>query len=251
MPPDSGSTRSSARSESCANSRSSTALVAAPPRDVEVAGVDHEVLPERQLLVQAVLLGDHPQPGADAGALRGGIETEEPQRAPTERRDAAHHPHRRGLPGSVRPEEPERLALEDLEVDAVDGREGAEALRQPGGFHEHAIALRHVGQGRRRGPPIRCPNGPPALVRLGPRGRGDRAGRGRRGHGGRRPGHGRRPLRRGASPTCSRPLASGSTVSPRTDDRRGRHRRGGGVAPGVGWVRRAPRLTCARGSRGV
>ena len=65
-----------------------------------------------------------------------GIEIEDPQFAGGDRRDTADHAHRRGLAGAVRAEEPERLALLDVEVDAVDRDEVAELLAQiAGGDH--------------------------------------------------------------------------------------------------------------------
>src|SRR4029079_15822113 len=71
------------------------------------------------------------------------------QGAVAHRRDARDHPHRRGLAGTIGTEEPERLALLDVEVDPVDRRELAEPLRQAAGMDERAGA---VGHGRRRVP---------------------------------------------------------------------------------------------------
>ena len=131
MPPDSGSTRSSARSAQLRELEQLVGLAAGRgPRDVEVAGVDDEVLPQRELLVQAVLLRHDAQAGADAGPVDRRVEAEHPQRAGRDGRHAADHPHGGGLPGTVRPEEAEGLALAHLEVDAVDGGERAEPLGQ-------------------------------------------------------------------------------------------------------------------------
>ena len=99
-------------------------------RQVEVAPVDEQVLLDRELHVQAVLLGHDTEAGADRGAVRGRIQAEHPQRAVGDRRDAADHAHRARLARAVRPQEPERLARRHLEIDGVHGRGRAEALRQ-------------------------------------------------------------------------------------------------------------------------
>ena len=66
MPPDSGSTRESRRSLSCTNSSSSADRSRISARgQVEVAAVDHEVVPHRELGVEVVLLGNDAEPGPD------------------------------------------------------------------------------------------------------------------------------------------------------------------------------------------
>ena len=71
----------------------------------EVAAVDQQVVPHRQLGVEVVLLGDHAEAGRIAGRRRRG-----PGPRPTGRRryrrDAGDHAHGRGLAGAVGPEEP-------------------------------------------------------------------------------------------------------------------------------------------------
>jgi GNAT superfamily N-acetyltransferase len=109
---------------------------------VEVAAVEHEVVLHGELLVELVGLRDDTDPGADLLALRRRVHVEDPQLAVGTRRDAADHPHRRRLAGTVRPEEPERLAAVHLDVDAVDRGERAEALAACGWGHE--------GEGARR-----------------------------------------------------------------------------------------------------
>ena len=59
------------------------------------------------------------------------------------RRDAADHPHRRGLAGAVGTEEAERLTPAHLDVDAVDGGEVAEALGQPPRAQQDVVGHRH------------------------------------------------------------------------------------------------------------
>ena len=129
MPPDSGSTRLLARSVSCTKSSSSAVRRRhLGARDVEVAAVQHEVLLDGELAVELVALGHDADPGPDPPAVDGRVETEDPQLAVGDRRDAADHAHRRRLAGAVRTEEPERLARCHLDVDAVDRGEVSEAL---------------------------------------------------------------------------------------------------------------------------
>ena len=70
IPPDSGSTWSSARSVSWANSSSSSARRPhLGPAEAEVAAVDREVLADRQLDVEGVLLGHHAETRPDLRAM--------------------------------------------------------------------------------------------------------------------------------------------------------------------------------------
>ena len=97
-------------------------------RQVEVAAVDHEVVEDGQLGVEAVLLGHDAEAGPDARAVDRGIEAEDAQLA-ARRLDT--QPIIRMvdvLPAPFGPEEAERLTRLDLEVDAVDRDEVAEAL---------------------------------------------------------------------------------------------------------------------------
>ena len=64
-----------------------------------------------------------------------------------DRRDAADHPHRRGLAGAVRAEEAERFAGRDVEVDGVDRGEVAEALGQAAGMDERGSEDREDASG--------------------------------------------------------------------------------------------------------
>ena len=77
------------------------------------------------------------------GPSRSGSMPRTAQRAAGQRRDAADHPHRRGLAGAVGAEEAERFAGRDVEVDGVDGGELAEPLRQPAGMDERGRVDRH------------------------------------------------------------------------------------------------------------
>ena len=83
------------------------------------------------------------------------------ERAVGDRRDAADHPHRRGLAGAVRAEEAERLAGRDVEVDGVDRGELAEPLRQAAGMDERWCRSDRRGRdrGRARSRPHRRSSG--------------------------------------------------------------------------------------------
>ena len=148
MPPDSGSTSSSARSVSWAKSSSSAALARTLRLgQAEVAAVDVQVLPDGELGVEVVLLRDDAEPGADARAVAVGVHAQDAQLAVRARGDAADHPHRGGLAGAVRPEEAERLPAPDLDVDAADRGEVAEALDQPACLYECPV-VSHVRETR-------------------------------------------------------------------------------------------------------
>ena len=67
---------------------------------------------------------------------------------PRDRRDRGDHPHRRGLAGAVRAEEPERLAAAYGHVDPAHGLEVAEGLPQPA-RPDHRVVM-----GRRIGTPV-------------------------------------------------------------------------------------------------
>ena len=111
-------------------------------RQVEVAAVEHEVVEHGELLVELVLLRHDADPGPDLLAVAGRVHPEDPQLALGDRRDAADHAHRRRLAGAVRPEEAERLAAVDLDVDPVDGGEVAEPLDQAAGRDQRLASLR-------------------------------------------------------------------------------------------------------------
>jgi hypothetical protein len=108
---------------------------------------DQEVLEDRDLGVERVLLRDHAEPRPDGGAVGRRVEPEHPELALGDRRDAGHHAHRRRLPGAVGTEEPEALPLGHLEVDGVDRGELAEALGEAAGLeHDRPV----VGRERHR-----------------------------------------------------------------------------------------------------
>ena len=103
---------------------------------VEVAPVDQEVLFHGQLGVEVVLLGDDSEPGPDGRTIDLGVEVEYPEMARGDRGNGGDHPHRRGLAGAIGAEKTERLALGDLEGDAVDGHHLAEVFREVSGLDQ-------------------------------------------------------------------------------------------------------------------
>ena len=103
-------------------------------REVEDAGVEFEVLTDRELAVE----GEGLRHVADAlarGQVVGvhGI-AEEPGLALGGGEEAGQHLHRGGLAATVGAEEAEDLAAADGEADAVHGGEGAEPLGEVGGL---------------------------------------------------------------------------------------------------------------------
>ena len=124
MPPDSASTGLSAFSVSWAKSSSSAVRFADHgPLESEVAPVDVQVLPHRQLAVEGVVLRHDAEPRAYRGTVRPRVHPEHAQRPAGARRGRRDHAHRRRLARAVRAEEPERLPATQLEPDPVDGTE--------------------------------------------------------------------------------------------------------------------------------
>src|SRR5690606_37423857 len=77
-----------------------------------------------------------PDATANVPSLGGGIHAEDGELAVGDGADRGDHPHGRRLPGAVGAEEPERLALADVEVDRVDGGERPEGLGEAPGLDE-------------------------------------------------------------------------------------------------------------------
>ena len=101
------------------------------PGQVEVPPIDVQVLGHRQLFVEIVLLGDHPEARPDFRALSGRVHAQDAQGPAGGVGNAADHPHGGRLARSVGPQKAEHLAPFDLEVDAVHRSEVAEPLGQP------------------------------------------------------------------------------------------------------------------------
>ena len=111
-------------------------ILASALGDVEEAGEDEQVLADGQVDVQGDLLGDDPGHRLDGPVVdvrRQAVHDQGPGR---HRRDAVDHPDGRRLAGPVRAEEAEALALADVEVDPVHGREVAVLLGQAAGGNE-------------------------------------------------------------------------------------------------------------------
>jgi len=114
-------------------------------RQAEIPTVEDEVLADRQLRVERVLLRHDAEPCPDLRAVRSGIQAEDGENPVADRRDAADHAHGRGLAGAVRAEEAERFAGSHVEVDGVDRDELAEALGQAAGMDERRGGLGRHG----------------------------------------------------------------------------------------------------------
>jgi hypothetical protein len=134
----------------------------------EEPAVHVQVVLDAEVLVEDVLLRAHAQARPDRRPVGCRVETEDAQLTAADRRDAADHPHRARLAGAVGPEEAERLAAADLDVDAVDRGEVAEGLGQPTGAQQDVV-IGHRGDGsagvRRHRPDIRCGQGLGGLSR--------------------------------------------------------------------------------------
>ena len=112
---------------------------------VEV-GEAREVLGHAQAQVQAGRLGHDRDPAADLHSVLGRErESGDRCRARGRRDESAERPHGRRLPGAVRPEETEDLAVADLEGDVLERDPVAEALAQVvDGQRRGAAASRRV-----------------------------------------------------------------------------------------------------------
>ena len=110
--------------------------------EAEVAGMDDEVLADRQLAVEVGLLGHDPERRLDPPPLAGGIEAQDPELAPSDRDQAVDHLHRGRLPGAVRPQEAEADPGRDVEVDPVHGHALAVALARAAGRPRPVPGLR-------------------------------------------------------------------------------------------------------------
>jgi len=91
--------------------------------DIEVACVDDEVLQDRDLLVQVVLLGNHAHPGLDPAPLDPSWQAQHGEVAARGRGGRGDHPHGGGLACPVGPQEAEALGRLDVEFDAPNGIE--------------------------------------------------------------------------------------------------------------------------------
>jgi hypothetical protein len=97
-------------------------------RDAEISGVDEEVLDDRDLLVEVVLLRDDPHASLDLARAAGRWHAEHLERPIGGRDRAGDHSHGGRLPRAVRAQEAEAPLRFGFEVDAADGLELPEAL---------------------------------------------------------------------------------------------------------------------------
>ena len=117
--------------------------------DVEVAPVDHQVLDDGQLRVELVGLRDDAHAGADRRAVAAGSRSKIRSVPDVIGETQPIIRIVEVLPAPFGPEEAERLARRDVEVDAVDGDEVAELLAQVAGG-DHRRRHRRAPYGSRR-----------------------------------------------------------------------------------------------------
>ena len=95
---------------------------------VVIAPEHVEVLGDRQLQVEVVLLGHHADPATDLSAFGCRVQAENGELPLGDRAHRRDHPHGGGLAGAVGPEETECLPFGDVEVNGVDRGEIVESL---------------------------------------------------------------------------------------------------------------------------
>ena len=105
------------------------------------AAVERDVLADGEVLVEREALAHVADVALDALGLAGDVVSGDGRAAGGGREQTGQHPDRGGLAGAVRAEEAEHLAGADVEGDAVDGGEGAEAARQIGDVDREVAAL--------------------------------------------------------------------------------------------------------------
>ena len=106
------------------------AFAPAPAAQAVRAGEEIEVVAHGKLSVQRILLGDVADSLPRRSASRADIDARHAQLAARSRQQPAQHAKRRRLAGAVGPEQPENLAAANVEIDVIDGREGAEHADQ-------------------------------------------------------------------------------------------------------------------------
>lgn len=160
------------------------ALLPLAPRHVEEAGEQLDVLAPGQGPVGGQLLRQVADRAADGHPVTRHVEAEDLDHAGPGREEGGDQPDRRRLPGAVRPEEPEDLSFDDVQVDVVDRHGTAERVPQPPADDRIPLVThgsprlrwsfgsgsprpaRRVpagsrGGGRARAGPRRSPSGPP------------------------------------------------------------------------------------------
>ncbi len=104
-------------------------------RQAEELAVDIDVLPSREIEVGSKRLRDDADVLAHLARVLRDVEARDYRVAAAGHQQRGQHPHDGGLAGAVGPEQSEHLAAADLEVDAVDRGESAEALSQVFGLY--------------------------------------------------------------------------------------------------------------------
>ena len=92
------------------------------------AGGVGEVFDRGHAVVEADGVGQIADPALDRERLAHGVAPHHPHLAVRDVGEAEHHQDGRGLAGAVRPQQAERLAPQDVEIDAVDDDARAVAL---------------------------------------------------------------------------------------------------------------------------
>ena len=105
---------------------------------VELAG-ENQVLVHGQLVVERKLLRHVADHFLDLVAFARDVEAGDSRRAFRRFENAAKHADDGGFAGAVRPEKSEDRTARDGEADVIDGRESAEAFRQPLAL-DHCVA---------------------------------------------------------------------------------------------------------------
>ena len=98
--------------------------------EVEVPPVHVQVLSNRQLEVEVVLLGHDAQPAPYGRTVAIRIEAQNPEIPAATWGNRRDHPHGGAFAGAVGPKETERLTAGHREVDRVDGSQRPERLGQ-------------------------------------------------------------------------------------------------------------------------
>ena len=103
-----------------------------PLRSIAADAVDlcleRDVLVDRQVAVEREPLREVPDHPGDDGVILHRVPIAYPDPAPIRPEEPAREPNGRRLSGAVRADQPEHLPAPDLQADAIEGRQGAEAL---------------------------------------------------------------------------------------------------------------------------
>jgi hypothetical protein len=114
-----------------------------PPEGVATAygGHDLEVFASRQVTVEPRLLDNRTDAGQRLRTAPRQRQTEQPHLAGRGRGQPQQHPDQRRLAGAVRPQIAERHPTRHLQIDRIDRRAAAEALRQAPRLDHHVVPV--------------------------------------------------------------------------------------------------------------